>query len=137
MPIDIAVGLALARNGLEIIKAVREAAKQKKLSNEEFLDYLATLQDKLVDVKTALMDADEDNRQLRRRLEDATRMADFGAQFKFAEGLYWREQYPYCPVCWDVDRKPTRLGGPVSGDFYSEIWQCPIHKSHHVAKERH
>ena len=133
MPIDIAVGLALAKNGLEIIKAVREAAKQKKLSNEEFLDYLATLQDKLVDVKTALADADEEQRNLRRLLEEATRKADFGASFRFEHGVYWREGYPYCPICWDSKRQPTRLSGPMHGFPAGPgllLWTCPLDKGH-------
>src|SRR3989442_8137862 len=109
MPIDIAAGLALAKNGLDIIKAVREAAKQKKLTDEEFLDYLATLQDKLVDVKTALADADEENRKLKRQLDDREAQRALKADMEFQQdgGFYVRKSerdagnpVAYCPVCW-------------------------------------
>ena len=99
MPIDIVAGLSLAKNALDIVKAVREAHKQKKLTSEEMRDYLDTLQDKLVDVKTALSDADEEIRNLKRQLEEATRKADFGASFKSEHGVYWRDGFPYCPIC--------------------------------------
>jgi hypothetical protein len=95
MPIDMAAGLALSKNALDIVMAVRKAMREKKtLSDEEMRDYLETLQDKLVDVKTALMEADEENRSLKGQLADAKRMADFGAEFTTGEGLYWREEYP-------------------------------------------
>jgi hypothetical protein len=105
MPIDIVVGLGLAKNALDIVKAVREALKHTKLTPEETKDYLDTLQDKLVDVKTALADADDESRELRRQIEELKRMADLGKDFQPMEGVYWRDNVPYCPVCWDVDRK--------------------------------
>jgi hypothetical protein len=138
MPIEIAAGLVLAKNAIDIVKAVREAIRQKrKLTDEEMKDYLETLQDKLVDVKTALADADDENRQLKNELQEAKRMADFGAEFSTGEGLYWRDNFPYCPSCWDIERKPMRLGGPVHDPHVGEIWQCPVHKVHHITRQRH
>lgn len=132
MPIDIVVGLGLAKNALDIVKAVREALKQKKLTNEEMKDYLDTLQDKLIDVKTALSDADDENRDLKRQIDELKRMADFGKDFKLEEGVYWRDKVPYCPICWDVERKPVRLGGPTAkpvGFYNSMAWECAFHRT--------
>lgn len=138
MPIDIAAGLALCKNALDIVMAVRKAIRdKKKLTDEEIRDYLETLQDKLVDVKTALMEADEENRSLKGQLAEAKRMADFGAEFTTGEGLYWREKYPYCPTCWDTERKAVRLGEIPFDTDRGEIWQCPVHKVHHVTQQRH
>ena len=81
MPIDIAVGLGLAKNALDIVKAVREALRQKKLTHEEMKDYLETLQDKLVDVKTSLAGADDDRRALHKRIEELERYDDVGKAF--------------------------------------------------------
>src|ERR1017187_8647118 len=114
MPIEIAVGLALAKNALDIVRAVREAIKEKKkFTEDEMRDYLETLQDKLVDVKTSLADADDQMRALKRQVEELKRMSDFGAEFKLENGVYFREGVPYCPVCWDVEKKPVRLSGPL------------------------
>lgn len=131
MPIDIAVGLALSKNALDIVMAVRKAIREKKkLTDEEMRDYLETLQGKLVDVRTALMEADEDNRKLKADLTEAKRMAEFGNSFKLEEGVYWHQGYPYCPNCWDVNRTPMRLGGPTPDlmNYSKAYWKCPIHK---------
>jgi hypothetical protein len=138
MPIDIAAGLLLSKNALDIVMAVRKAIREKKkLTDEEMRDYLETLQDKLVDVRTALLEADEVNRALKGEIADAKRMADFGAEFTKGEGLYWRDKYPYCPSCWDIDRKPVRLGGPVRDINRGETWRCPMHKVEHVTLHRY
>jgi len=134
---DIVVGIGLAKTSLELIRGVREALKKKALSNQEVTDYLSDLQDKIVDIKTALVDADDENKELKRQLVDAKRMAAFGAEFTTGEGLYWRERFPYCPACWDVDRKPVRLAGPVGNpdSRNGKIWQCPVHKVHYMTEE--
>jgi hypothetical protein len=140
VPIDLVAGLTLAKTSLDIVKGVREALKQKKLTPDEMKDYLDTLQDKLVDVKTALADADDERRELLKRIEELTRMADFGKDFKLAEGVYWREGVPYCPVCWDVDRKTARLFGPTgktTGFIDVFGWECCFHdKQFGITKER-
>jgi hypothetical protein len=134
---EIVAALSVAKTCLDLIKGIREAAKKKTLTSDEITDYLSTLQDKIVDIKTALVEAEDENRQLKKELQEAKRMADFGADFTTGEGLYWREKYPYCPSCWDIDRKPVRLGGPVHDIARGEIWQCPVHKVHHITRQRH
>jgi hypothetical protein len=108
----------------------REALKQKKLTHEEMRDYLETLQDKLVDVKTALADADEEQRGLQQRIKELEQYADIGKNFTPGYGVYWIDAYPYCPTCWDVDRKPVRLAGPQPQSLHrgKEDWKCPLHK---------
>jgi predicted nuclease with TOPRIM domain len=68
---DIATGLGIAKTSLDLIRGVREALKKKTLSNEEIVAYLSDLQDRIVDLKTALSDADEENRHLKHELEEA------------------------------------------------------------------
>lgn len=129
MPIDLVAGLGLAKNAFDIVKGVREALKQKKLTPDEMKDYLDTIQDKLVDVKTALADADDERRALLKRIEELERYAEIGKAFISAHGVFWYEGFPYCPTCWNVDRKPVRLGGPKPiGSGQNHAWTCPIHK---------
>jgi len=134
MPIDLIIGMGLAKNALDIVRGVREALKQKKLTDEEMRDYLETLQDKLVHVKTALADADDERRSLLARIAELERYADVGKDFKPAHGVYWYATYPYCPTCWDVDRKPVRLAGPAHRQFNShrDVWTCPLHKAEYM-----
>jgi hypothetical protein len=82
-------------------------------------------------VKTALADADDEHRELKRQIEELKRMADFGKDFQLEQGVYWRDNVPYCPVCWDIDRKTVRLSGPAGKstgfmDVYG--WECCFHK---------
>ena len=76
----------------------------------------------------------EENRSLRHQLEEATRKADFGSDLRFEHGVYWRDNHPYCPVCWDVRREPVRLSGPVWREGVTvsagkSPYNCPIDKS--------
>lgn len=135
---DIATGLGIAKTSVDLIKGIREALKKKTLSNEEILAYFADLQDRIVDLKTALADADDETRTLKRELEEQKRATDFGGQLKPMDGVYWHDDYAYCPACWDADRKPVRLGGPVNvidrGQF--KAWTCPIHKVEYRTPKR-
>jgi hypothetical protein len=52
---DIVAAVGLAKTSLDLIRGVREALKNKTLSKQEMTDYLSDLQDKIVDIKTALV----------------------------------------------------------------------------------
>ncbi len=84
----------------------------------------------MLDARNALNEAQDEKVKLESRIAELTRMADFGKDFKPRHGVYWHHAYPYCPVCWDVERKPVRLSGPIripgGGPF--EQWTCPFHK---------
>jgi hypothetical protein len=128
---DIATGLGIAKTSLDLIKGIREDLKKKTLSNEEILGYFSDLQERIVDIKTALSDADDERRILQARIEELLRYADLGEGFKSAHGVYWHEDFPNCPTCSDVDRKPVRLGGPtrIPGGGPIDHWKCPFHQT--------
>jgi hypothetical protein len=133
----IAEGIAAAKGALDVSKLALDLLRRPKIDGEEVRNRLIEMQDLIFSAQRALGDAEQENRDLRRQLENSKRMADFGKDFTLAEGLYWRDKYPYCPTCWDVDRKPVRLGGPVYDINVGEIWQCPTHKVHHITRDRH
>jgi hypothetical protein len=133
----IAVGLSAVKTGFDLIKSVREIVKRQDFDPGEVSARLLELQDLMLDARTALTDAADEKVKLEVQIGDLTRMADFGSEFKFVEGVYWREKFPYCPVCWDTERKPTRLGGPVHLPGQGYIWQCPFHKPQYVLRGMH
>jgi hypothetical protein len=90
---------------------------------------LLELQDLMLDAKTSLIEAQEEHTRLQARIADLTRMADFGKDFRRSHGVYWHEAFPYCPTCWDVDRKPVRLAGPNRESGRLDSWTCPLHKA--------
>jgi hypothetical protein len=84
----------------------------------------------MLDARDALSEAQDEKAALEARIVELTRMADFGKDFMTSHGVYWKDAYPYCPVCWDVERKPVRLSGPIriQGGGPVEQWTCPFHK---------
>jgi hypothetical protein len=129
----IASGLSATKTGFDLIKGVRELLKRPDIDTSEVLARLTELQDLMLNAKLALMDADQENQKLNSRIAELARMADFGKDFKPAHGVYWHSSNAYCPICWDVDRKPVRLAGPVrngaSGRGDYDQWTCPFHKA--------
>lgn len=88
------------------------------------------LQELILDARLALSDALEEKTKLEAKIAELTRMAEMGRHFESSHGVYFYEGFPYCPVCWDVDRKPVRLGGPVRAATVAlgDNWTCPFHK---------
>ena len=121
-------GISAAKTGFDLIKGVRELLAQPDIDVKEILQRLTSIQDYLLEARSALFDAQDEHQQLQKRIAELSRMADFGKHFTNACGLYWYERNPYCPVCWDVDRKPVRLAGPIVVGNVNDHWTCPIHK---------
>jgi hypothetical protein len=127
---SIAVGLSATKAGFELIKSVRELVKRQGVDPGEVSARLLELQELMLDARTALTEAGDERARLEGQIAELTRMADFGSSFSSANGFYWHDGFPYCPVCWEVDRKPVRLGGPEPpyGSAYQD-WSCSFHKS--------
>jgi cell shape-determining protein MreC len=128
--IGIVEGLGIAKTAVELTKAVREALRNKKLTQEEMRDYLDTLQDKLIDVKTSLADADDENRELKqkvRELENKLAEREFLKEnYEFRNSMIWRKgsnKEPYCSICFERDGILTHLTQMSPSDYY-----CVIHK---------
>jgi hypothetical protein len=124
---SIAAGLSATKTGFELIKGIRDLLKGQKVDAGEISARMLELQELMLDARTALTEAQDENVKLEARNADLTRMALFGKDFKSAHGVYWYQDFPYCPICWDVDRKPVRLAGPVPNERY-HMWTCPFHK---------
>jgi len=128
----IGAGLSAVKTSFDLSKSLRDLITKPGLNPADIHARLLEIEGLLLDARRSLVDAEEDNRKLQRRIEELERMAEFGKDFKLEEGVYWREGVPYRPVCWDVDRKTVRLGGPTvkpSGFFNSMAWECPLHKT--------
>ena len=133
---SIVTGLSAAKTGFDLIKGIVEHLKREDVNVQEVQARLIELQDLMLQARSGLFDALEENRKLQDRVDELARAGEIGKEFVFGEGLYWREGYPYCPSCWDADRRTIRLGGPVPTSS-GEVWQCPDHKVHYVVHTRH
>jgi len=127
---SIATGISATKTGFDLIKSVRELVRRPDIDAADISARLLELQDLMLDARNALSEAQDDKVALEARIADLMRMADFGKDFMASHGVYWKDTYPYCPVCWDVERKPVRLSGPIriQGGGPVEQWTCPFRK---------
>lgn len=126
-------GIAAAKAAFEVSKVALDLTRYPKLDITAIHAKLLELQGLILSAQQALGEAVEENRQLRRDLDDRDRLKAFGKDFKFEDGVYWHRDYPYCPNCWDVDQKPIRLTGPYG--LSNSDWDCPVHKAKFYLKK--
>jgi len=126
-----AAGISATKAAFDLIKSLREALGRPEVDPGDIQARLVELQSLMLDAQRALADSDSENRDLKLQLEEATRKTDFGTSFTFQHGVYWRENYPYCPICWDTKKQPTRLSGPIH-EFPAGpgllLWSCSLDK---------
>jgi hypothetical protein len=132
---NFAPGLSATKTGFDLIKSAHELLTKPDVNPAEVQARLLELQALMLEAQRALGEAEDENRHLQRQIDELRRTADFGKDFKFENGVYWYRDYPYCPNCWDVDRKPIRLTGPYG--MTNSDWDCPIHKSKFYLKKYH
>lgn len=127
----IAAGLSAVKTGFELIKLLRTSLTKQPVDHHEIANKLMEIQQLFLDAQEELNHADDYTRRLESEINDLTRYADVAKDFTSHHGLYWKDDYPYCPVCWEVERKPTRLGGPAPDPLvqWQDIWTCPFHKA--------
>jgi hypothetical protein len=136
---DIATGLGIAKTSLDLIRGIREGLKKKTLSNEEIVGYFSDLQDRIGDMKIALSDAENENRRLRRQLDDQQRHLDLTADLEFVidGGFYVRKSeadkglIAYCPICWQKDKVTLPLTSGSTAGWY----RCDVHTTSYETSE--
>ena len=129
----LAEGITAAKAAFEVSKIVLDLYRYPKTDAHEVHARLLELQGLILSAQLALAEGLEENRRLHTAIDELKRTADFGKDFKFEEGVYWHRDYPYCPNCWDIDRKPVRLDGPTG--LTNSDWSCPIHRSKYYLKK--
>lgn len=99
----------------------------KKLGNQDLLEKMADLRDEIFSLR-------EENRELKEKLSFRD---DYNMVF---EGTcYWNvkdgetKDGPFCPTCWDKDRKAIRMHSGRIGTLYKgapdNIYLCHVCKS--------
>lgn len=108
--------LGLAKSPSDIVKQALEFARESRN---------AALAEKLIDAYRDIVELDDTNRQLKRRenVELQTTIAELKRRPEIASklrhdiksnGYYWKlddfkEEGPFCTVCWDTDGRLVRL----------------------------
>jgi hypothetical protein len=129
-------GIAAAKAAFEVSKVVLDLTRFPKLDIDTIHARLLELQGLILSAQMALGDLGEENRQLSHKLDDREALKELAKSLVFGYTVYWRdfgeESYdgPYCPTCWDADRKLIRLsfwGEDMYGGVQKRRHDCPIH----------
>ena len=133
---SVAAGLTATKAGLDVAKLLMDKLHGPDV---DVHDVRAKVQEMLIHVvnaQVALGEAQVEISELRHQVDERNRIENFGNAFVFEEGMYWYRDYPYCPNCWDSDRKPIRLDSPYATNTSNTAWNCSQHKSKYYLKRR-
>lgn len=137
---DILAGITAAKTAAELLKALREKLGSPNVNIEEVQARLVELTQLILDGRQAIMDAQEEIRQLKKERDGALeqlKLAD-DMEYQIDGGFYLRTSeaqkgvIPYCATCWTTERKLTHMIGDDSSDYYT----CPLHKIPLSTKEK-
>ncbi|WP_459500018.1 hypothetical protein [Bacillus sp. C1] len=73
---------------------------------------------KLMDLQTQAYEILDENRELRLKLEEIQRTDEISHDLEYLPDFYYRKSDgsgPYCPTCWDVNRKLVNV--PIRGNI--------------------
>lgn len=136
---DIATDSSALKAATELARSLRDGLKSGAIKGDEISGRIGEIYDHIVDSKDALVEARDEIQQLKDQLNELNRLWDFGKDLKSEFGAYWREDFQYCPSCWEQERKLTRLGGPVPDPMTMsrQSWTCPVHKAtYHISRKK-
>jgi hypothetical protein len=134
---NIAAGLAGLKAAADLTKTMRDAAKAGTLKPDEFVGRVGEIYDYIIDSRAALVDAQEELQRLKDQIRELQDKSQLGKDLVFDGYVYWLKDdaYPYCPLCWDRDRKLVRLRN-LGTDTYSGVrktdYHCGIHSQSYL-----
>jgi hypothetical protein len=120
---DIGTTIALAKSAADAFKAIRDAVGKKPEAVNAELTKLNAI---IFEMQEQLRQAHAEITDLTTQLHEAKRLLQFNdeLQFRSETGVFWKGEWPYCPNCWEANRKPVRLQEMANG-----IWSCPVEKA--------
>ena len=114
----IAEGIAAAKSAMDVGTKVIDLLRHPKIDGEAVRNSIIEMQDLIFSAQRALGDAEDENRRLRHQLEDREELKTIADDLEYQEdgGYYLRmserakgSTIPYCPVCWNIERKTIPL----------------------------
>ncbi len=145
---SIIAGLMATKAALDVTKIVMDKLNRSdvdvhdvRMQIQEMLIHVVNAQIALSDAQSSLHAGEESNRQLRAEivaLKDAQTVRD---SLVFGDEVYLRRRAdgslegPFCPACWDIDRKLVRLKLDYIGNYAGAAqgiacrkYDCIVHK---------
>lgn len=137
---SVTAGIAAVKASLELAKLLSDKLDRPDIDVADVRAKVHEMLIHMVNAQVALGDANAEISDLRGRLQDRQREAAIEASLEFGEDLYWRRTAdhgfdgPYCPTCWDDDRKLIHLKFVAEGSFpmregRRRRYDCVLHKT--------
>ena len=92
-------------------------------------------QEKIMDLRVAAVDLQEENLRLREQVKQLEEQLRVSSAMAFRKPFYYRDgdDHPFCPVCWEKDKKAIHVNGPTGAHGYTI---CPVCKYDHYITGR-
>jgi hypothetical protein len=127
-------GLSASKAGLDLIQRALELVKRDEVDTREVMARLTELQGLVLETRRALSVGEDENRELRRKLEDAQRQQAIEDDLQFVQdGGFWIRKSqqaqgvfcPLCPVCWGERHQVIPLTPMMRKGYY----ECITHEA--------
>ncbi|HEY3739439.1 MAG TPA: hypothetical protein VGL53_06330 [Bryobacteraceae bacterium] len=112
---DFGASIGTTKTAFDLIKALRESLGRPDVNPGEIQARLIEMQSLILDLQHALSDAEEEQRHLKKKLEDAESFKALEALMIFEESVRWMKlpdgklRGPFCPDCWTEYNRQARL----------------------------
>lgn len=109
--------LGLAKTASDLFKETLEIARNAKDAN---------LSEKLIDLYRDFLLLVETNQELRNEVQQLKNELETKATMSFKHGVYYQEgdHVPYCPTCYENDRRVIHLRSWDGGK--GDHWRCMV-----------
>jgi hypothetical protein len=137
--VDVKSAISAAKTAFDLARALQNGLAKQQINPEEVPARLMELQQLILDLQSNLHDMAEENRQLRRQLDelraqqqlgDDLEMVDDGQFFVRKSERQAGRPILYCPVCWGVNQKLV----PLLTRSDERVLECVVHKALYYTK---
>lgn len=91
-------------------------------------------QEKIMELREAVIELQDENADLKRNVKELEEKLRFRSSLTFRSPFYFaeRDEVPYCPKCWEADKKAIHLLPPVNvvAGMRYDCAQCKSHIVH-------
>ena len=132
---DIATGLSALNAAIDLTRSLHEKLKSNAIKSDEIAGRIGKIYDHIVDSKDALVGARAEIQYLKDLLQAVNDRKQIESELEHDGRVYWRNHRtngPYCPFCWDKDKRLVTLTFIHEGNFagYDGVhrrYDCIVH----------
>lgn len=80
----------------------------------------------LLDIQGAVYDLQEENRNLRDEIHELKNSSITDSELVFRDGVYKKDSDVYCSVCWDKDKRLSRVRKAKKDSSGNVVFICDV-----------